>query len=529
MTGLHPRVQPATNSLNPVIASVKKILGLAIASTAVVAMSTEPATAPSVTSVGTAAGRDVPARPADTAMPFPLRRSDDGRYLVDHHHHPFLIKQMVAWALLIRLSEKEADAFFDAIKAKGFNAVMMGLIFKLEYVQNENPNWTAVQPSVPPFAVEGDFSTPNETYFAHADAVLRLARDKGILVMLVPAYLGVWPKGKSRSTEGWADELIGPSNSVAKSRAYGEFLGKRYHDFDNIIWVAGGDHNGLDGPTPGDNLVKPHHLAIIEGIREHDRHLWTGHWKPKPANLFAFDHPGYRKYMDLDGFYVTAEAKMADRGPQYKAELAEYVKYPRELIFQLDQAYEMDFQEPDTKNYQWIRRKNYDGLLSGCAGTCFTPGRDTMQKGGCLMQFNEGWQDLVGQPADPHSGTIGLRQARHCFDLFTPRAWQNLVPDTGSALVTAGRGMFGDIDYVCAAKTADGRLALAYMPTARTVTIAMAELAGPTRRAKWFNPIDGSLNVIGAFAAGSGAAAMDFTTPGVHPDGSSDWILLFED
>lgn len=462
---------------------------------------------------------------------FPLAKSADGRHLVDRRGEPFLIKLICAWGLMVRLSEADAGRFFDAIAAKGFNAAMIRVICKHQYVQEGRPDWNGVSP----FLTEWDFSRPNPDYFAHVDRIVRLAQDRGLLLFLVPAYLGsAGPDPKNRSgDQGWWDELQHANNSVAKSRAYGEFLGRRYRDAGNIVWVAGGDHNGLDGRVLGDGTVKPHQLAIIEGIREQEgartRHLWTAHWKPKPAFLFSLENPDFAPYLDLDGFYVTNEAQMRARGPQYRAQLE---RYPLgTLMFHLDQAYEMDFQVPDTKDYQWIRRKNYGGLLSGLAGTCFSPGRDTMPNGGCLMQFADGWEPLVGLPAGRSGGTRGMQEAMLCFDLFTPLAWHRLVPDLRSELVTAGRGTYGHIDYACAARTDDGTLALVYVPTRRTITIAMSALAGGDVDAQWFDPTTGACSPVdGAIRGGAGAAAREFSTP-AEPhagDQSSDWILVLK-
>ena len=70
-----------------------------------------------------------------------------------------------------------------------------------------------------------DLSTPNEAYFARVDRILQLAAKYGFLVILDPAETG-----------GWLDVM--KNNGVDKCRAYGQFLGKRYASFDNILWIA---------------------------------------------------------------------------------------------------------------------------------------------------------------------------------------------------------------------------------------------------------------------------------------------------
>ena len=62
--------------------------------------------------------------------------------------------------------------------------------------------------------------------------VMRRAAENGILVMLAPAYLGYDGGG-----EGWYKTMV--ANGPDKLRSYGEYLGRRYREFTNILWVHG--------------------------------------------------------------------------------------------------------------------------------------------------------------------------------------------------------------------------------------------------------------------------------------------------
>jgi hypothetical protein len=74
----------------------------------------------------------------------------------------------------------------------------------------------------------GDFSTPNEQYFAHVNQVIRIADRKGIQIFLAPIYLG-----QRGTDEGWYQKAV--FNGPEKCRAWGRLVGKRYKDFANII------------------------------------------------------------------------------------------------------------------------------------------------------------------------------------------------------------------------------------------------------------------------------------------------------
>lgn len=65
---------------------------------------------------------------------------------------------------------------------------------------------------------------------------------------------------------------------------------------------------------------------------------------------------------------------------------------------------------------------------------------------------------------------------------------------------------------------------IAYMPTARTITVNMANLKAPAT-AEWLDPASGTLTTIpgGPF---ENAGTRQFTPPGNNYDGNSDWVLV---
>jgi hypothetical protein len=116
--------------------------------------------------------------------------------------------------------------------------------------------------------------------------------------------------------------------------------------------------------------------------------------------------------------------------------------------------------------------------------------------------------------------------------LFESRPWYNLIPDQNHTVVTAGYGTFsstgslGDNDYLTAARSPDGTLVLAYMPTIRTITVDMSTLAAPAN-ARWYDPSNGTFVVIpGSPLANAGTR--DFTPSASNSEGSGDWVLVLE-
>ena len=118
-------------------------------------------------------------------------------------------------------------------------------------------------------------------------------------------------------------------------------------------------------------------------------------------------------------------------------------------------------------------------------------------------------------------------------NFFTSLPWQDLVPDQDHRVVTAGLGTYGTLktrvsqsDYCTAARTADGSVVVAYLPTVRTITVNMASLKSRAR-AQWFDPTNGAYTTIpgGRFA---NVGTRQFTPPGKNHDGEGDWVLLLK-
>jgi hypothetical protein len=427
---------------------------------------------------------------AQTATNFPLRLSPDNRYLTDAQNKPFLIKEISAWGLIQALSETDESAYLDSIKKKGFNTVMVSIISYDTRFAGNPPAWQGQSP----FNTKWDFSTYNTKYFEHADRFLQMAETKGILVLLVPCYLGY----KGDPNQGWWPKLLTPTNNIYKSNRYGQFLGERYKGFNNIIWVAGGDNNG-------EGTLYNHMDTIILGIKHFDqRHLWTGHFASD--NTWSTLNRLYAKYIDIDGLYDWVEADLGTRAPQYNADLKQYAK--GKMIFQMDQSYEHDIpHKDDNENYQWIRRKNYDGLLSGCAGASFSPGT----KGNPGYVFKN-WQQLMS--------TEGMQEAQHCFNIFSSRRWSKFVPDEGDSVIVSGRGEYGSIDYVCAAGASDHSTYMAYLPVGQTVDVNLKALNLRTVNAWWYDPRSGEARAIGILPANT---VKQFTAPT-----NEDWLLVID-
>ena len=422
--------------------------------------------------------------PPDTH--YPLKVSASGRYLVDQSDTPFLITGDSPQALMVNLSEADADAYFADRQAAGFNVVWINLLCAT-YTGGRAD--ASTYDGIVPFNTPGDLSTPNESYFARVDDMLHLAAQHGLTVLLDPAETG-----------SFLDVL--KSNGVTTSRNYGRYLGSRYRSFDNIVWMSGNDFQTW--PDPGDDAVVE---AVARGIEDNDdRHIHTVELDYQVSG--SLDDPTWAPIIQLNASYTYF--------PTYAQVLTDYDRPNALPTFLVEANYEFEHNAADEGTPEILRRQAYWALLSGAAGQ--------MYGNHYTWPFLSGWQS--------HLDTPGSLQMGYVKFLFEPRAWYQLIPDRGHTVVTAGYGTYadsgalGDNDYLTAARTPDGSLVMAYMPTVRTITVDMSTLAGAAT-ARWYDPTTAAFTTVpGSPIANAGA--MNFTPPGPNGDGAGDWVLVLE-
>jgi hypothetical protein len=411
-----------------------------------------------------------------------LRVSDNKRYLVDGKGAPILLWGEGSWTLNSQMHKAEQDRYLDDRASRGINA------FGLQLISRYQDNSPADAEGVAPFTTPGDFATFNPEYFAKAADLVKRAAQRGMIVFIAPCWAG-YDQG-----QGWYDVMV--ANGPAKSRAYGAAVAGVFKDLDNVIWVMGGD-------KPGNNFSTTEIEAMTAGVRSVDKnHLVTAHWNFKPSDA----HPG--AWVDIASCYDW------NNGVSYTQVEQEYAENDAPVIL-LEALYELNNQFGYTE--QILRTQSIMALLSGAKGSFF--GHEGIWHLGASKNLPS---QSRGFPLDYNS--VGMRHQQNILKLFAPRAWHELVPDTGNALVTAGRGQHGNVNYVGAARTPDGKLAIAYVPTATTITVNVGSLTVPLT-ARWYDPTNGNFQPIKTYSAAENA---QLTPPGKNSAGGSDWLLLLE-
>lgn len=408
---------------------------------------------------------------------FPVHISDNRRYLMDVADTPFLMTGEAAWSLIADLSREDAEDYLEDRRRRGFNTLLISLI-ESRFSRNAPRNFYGDAP----FRDGKDFLEPNDAYFRHADWVLHRAREKGFLVLLAPAYLGV-----SGGQEGWYRAMKAAGSEALRS--YGEYVGRRYGAASNIIWINGGDYN-----PPDRSVVQ----AVAEGISAvAPNALHSVHGSP---DTIARDFWRDAGWLDLDSLYSYGDIA--------RDALARYKMQPAMPFFLIESRY-----EGEGANEMDIRRIAYSALLSGACGQIFGNSSIWHFDGPGLYSSDKSWREALS--------SRGTESIGHLRKLFESLPWWKLEPDLDGLLSRHGEA---PRDNIAGARAKDGSFALIYLWNADGVSLESKAIRQGSRT-EWYDPSSGEY----IFAAGKADAsgAVRFHVPSArNSSGFSDWVLL---
>jgi hypothetical protein len=429
-----------------------------------------------------------------TAAPFrsPASVSANHRYLLDQTGRPYMIVGDSPQSLIGELSESQANVYFANRQACGVNSAWINLICTQYTGCGSNGTYDGIKPfngtSSNPFA------NPNPAYFKRADDMIKLAAAHGITVFLDPAETG-----------GFLSEIdqAGARNDFN----YGVYLGRRYKNFSNIVWL-----NGNDFQTWRHSIDDANVQAIARGIESVD----PGRIETVELNFHvssSLDDHSWAPIVKLNDVYTYY--------PTYAEVLHAYNQRPTEPVFMGEANYENeDYDGHETGGPYVLRLQEYWSMTSGATGQ--------------LYGDHDTWHDGTDWAYErAHLNTAGVAQLNIMRIFFSSLAWYNLVPDQTHTFLTAGYGTFesaGSVqgnDYVTAALTSDGTTAVIYLPTKHTITVNLAKMSRrfPSVRARWFDPTNGKYAAIGRF---TDFHTHRFTSPRAHSDGFDDWVLVLQ-
>ena len=415
---------------------------------------------------------------------------------------PVFIMGEQASNLNVELSaDSDIDLYLSTRQAQGFNFIWVGAT---DMGNHDNAPYNGLGQA--PFGPT-PFTGMNEAYFEHLDYVLQRATAYGFEVLLMPAFVGSGSSYCSDST-GWCLELQAAANSDLTN--FGAYLGNRYKNYPNIIWVLGGDLDLVAYPN-----LQAKMEAILTGIQSTDpNHMITIENEPGTTGPNSQDYNGGSAWpsgaWNLDFLYDNASTMASDAD-------SAWTRTDHLPTFLGEDVLEGESSSPSDPGE---RTEKYQAVLGGTT-LGFVFGNCVMWALGYHYTYCSSWTSSTQWKT--WFNTAGATASMYLGKLMRSREFWKMVPDTSHTVVTAGYGS-GDTITVTS-RSSDGQTIIAYIPkgNAATLTVDMSKVTSSSNTAKcwWFNPSSGATTLIGSYA---NSGTQDFTPPD-----SNDRVLVIDD
>lgn len=413
-----------------------------------------------------------------------LKIADNQRFLVREDGSPFVWIGDTNW-FFAKLPPETIDAILDDRVSRGFTVMQVSC-------REKSYNG----------ATTGPITQPNEAWWAYLDEYIAKCRKRGLYVGIT---LGWW--GLIRNHQ--AEELY----------EYGKWVGRRYRDHNNIVWLTLGE---LGGHKRKNIFPREKIAALVSGIREGDS-----------GNKLLTIHADYQR-----GTSISADAALCDFNNWQTSQWCCPEELPRadDRQWRVWEAISYDYQQlyngrpkPTIDSEAWyehnkdfcgatdfiIRRRAYFTVFAGAFG-------HTYGAGGL-------WDGLTSPEACSQSAEKAIDYPGAKSIQYVSRLLHDLQKDflklrPAQQLILSANPDHYD-EHIQASLAADQRFALIYSASDAAYTIDLSLLKGKKFRGAWYQPGSGLYRPINKrFTSGRNPAFL------VDPPGSSgpgnDWVLI---
>ena len=396
-----------------------------------------------------------------------LEVSQNGRFLVTEDGKPFFWQADTAWELFHRCNREEVDMYLKKRAAQGFNVIQSVALAELDGLNSPN-----AYGEIP--LIDNNPLTPNPKYFEQVDYVIKKAGEMGIYIALLPT----WGDKVFKNSWGAGPVIFNPENA----KAYGKWIGYRYKDYYNVIWIMGGDRNPREN-TDDVEVWRQMAEGVVEGVGGNQHALMSFHPQPKEgggsSTWFQQD-----KWLD---FNMHQTGHCANQGT-YKHITHDYGLNPIKPVLDGEPLYEdhpncFNAKELGYSVPEDIRRIMYWNVFAGACGQTY----------GChdVWQMYTVERDGINGPLRPWPIALDLpmaNQVQHLKNLMLSRPYLSRIPDQSMVLELQEENS----DYVIATRDEKGSFAMIYFPTGKTAVLNLSSLSGNKLNTWWYDPRTGN-------------------------------------
>jgi hypothetical protein len=396
----------------------------------------------------------------------PIKVHPDNRFLMTSDGKPFFWLADTAWELFHRLDLSQSQMYLDKRKEQGFNVVQAVVLAELDGINTPNANGHK------PF-LNLETLEPNEAYFNHVDQVIELANERGIHIALLPT----WGDKLFKNTWGTGPEIFNPKTAFS----YGKWIGDRFKDKKNLIWVLGGDRNPRENSSDLE-VWNQMAMGILESQNPKNPILITFH--PQPAEPGGSSNWFHQE--EWLSFNMHQTGHCPDQ-PTYKKISNDLGLNPSKPTIDGEPMYEehpkcFNAKEQGYSEATDIRRIMYWNVFAGAAGQTY----------GChaVWQMYDLDKQPVNAPLKPWNKSLDLEvanQVKHLKNLMLSRPYFERIPD--QSLVAEEQT--DDEFFIASTRSLDGKYAFFYFPTGRTSSVDLSKMNGETFKMTWLDPRTG--------------------------------------
>ena len=428
-----------------------------------------------------------------------LKVTADGHYLQFEDGLPFFWLGDTGWELFHRLTKEEINIYLENRRAKGFNIIQAVIL--AEFNGLKKPNQYGEVP-----LKDLDPTKPNEKYFELVDYTVQLAEDKNI-------FMGLLPTWGDKVTKLWGEGPVIFNENNAYT--YGKWLGERYKNYPNIIWILGGDR-----PPMTDSVdYRPVWRAMAKGIREgtNDKaiftyHTWGGHSTSEYIHneewlLINTMQSGHGSGHDVTVWkMIERDRNLTPTKPTLDAE-PNYEDHP------VNPWPKWDPSNGYFRDYD-VRKQTYRSVFSGACGVTYghhAVWQFLSAREDTVNHADRYWTDAINRP--------GAFQVGYLKRLIESHSPLDRIPD--QSLIAAGQGEKGE--YIAAFRDKNNQYAMIYLPVGKKIAVNTSFIEGDTIRVSWFDPRIGKTENTGPVKR---EKVMDFVSPTTGVE--NDWVLIIE-
>jgi len=432
----------------------------------------------------------------------PLKIATNGHYFIDGNGEPFFWLGDTGWLLFSKLNRTEAEVYLENRAKKGFNVIQAMVLHNVNVVNCYGKPALQDGDIRKPLTTPGNNNTDTAQYdyWDHVDYIVNLAAKKGIYIAMVPIWGSDVKNGKVNK------EGVG---------LYGKWLGNRYKNCPNIIWMNGGDQNGSEKMDVWNTLG--------ESIRSVDSiHIQTYHPRGRTTSSTWFHDEEWLDFNMCQSGHRTYDQGFKEGEMPYGEDNWKYIekdfsKIPAKPCLDGEPSYEnIPHGLHDTTQPRWnaddLRRYAYWSVFAGAAG--FTYGENSV-----MQMFTKKDKPAYGAKTEwcKAINAEGAGQMHYLKKLMLSRPYMERRPAP-----TLIAGINGEkYDRIIA--TRGKKYAMFYTFTGKPFSVNMGKIKGNKISAKWFNPKDGTFTPIGVF---ENQGVKTFSPPGKTRNGNDSVLIL---